>query len=204
MTETIDFEKMNGIVPVVVQDFHDGTVLMLGFMNEEALHRTLEERHVVFWSRSKKRLWKKGESSGNILDLVSIETDCDSDSLLIKASPRGPVCHTGQRSCFKKAELLSWNLVIEKLIAIIQKRKGELPENSYTTELFKRGLPYIGQKVGEEAVELAISAQYQDQQRCVEEAADLVYHMLVLLEAKEIGMAPVLKELENRMVEGEK
>lgn len=203
MTETIDFKKMNGIVPAVVQDVHDGTVLMLGFMNNEALKRTIEERQVVFWSRSKQRLWKKGETSGNILDLVSIETDCDQDALLIKASPRGPVCHTGEKSCFKNAGPSGQYTVIEKLVAIIQKRKQELPENSYTTALFQRGLPFIGQKVGEEAVELAISAQYQDQRRCVEEAADLVYHMLVLLTAKEIGMTEVLRELEVRMVKGE-
>ena len=192
---------MNGLVPAVVQDANDGTVLLLGFMNEEALSQTLNERQVVFWSRSKQRLWKKGETSGNILDLVSIEVDCDQDALLIKAVPRGPVCHTGEKSCFKNADPSVPYDVLLRLSAIIQKRKQELPEKSYTTELFRRGLPFIGQKVGEEAVELAISAQYQDRQRCVEEAADLVYHMLVLLEAKEIGMAPVLKELEDRMLE---
>jgi phosphoribosyl-ATP pyrophosphohydrolase/phosphoribosyl-AMP cyclohydrolase len=202
MTETIDFKKMNGIVPAVVQDDHDGTVLMVGFMNQEALKRTIEGRQVVFWSRSKQRLWKKGETSGNILDLVSIEADCDQDALLIKASPRGPVCHTGEKSCFKNAEPSGQYNVIERLVAIIQKRKQELPENSYTTALFQRGLPFIGQKVGEEAVELAISAQYQDQRRCVEEAADLVYHMLVLLAAKEIGTTEVLRELEERMDKG--
>jgi phosphoribosyl-AMP cyclohydrolase / phosphoribosyl-ATP pyrophosphohydrolase len=202
MTETIDFEKMNGIVPVVVQDALDGTVLMLGFMNQEALKRTLEERQVVFWSRSKQRLWKKGETSGNYLDLVSLETDCDQDALLVKAIPRGPVCHTGERSCFKNAEPSVQYGVLNRLVAIIQKRKQELPQKSYTTELFRRGLPFIGQKVGEEAVELAIAAQYQDQRRCVEEAADLVYHVLVLLAAKEIGVTEVLRELEERMVKG--
>ncbi len=202
MTDTIDFEKMNGLVPAVVQDANDGTILMLGFMNEEAYKRTLAERQVVFWSRSKQRLWKKGEISGNVLDLVSIDTDCDQDALLIKAAPRGPVCHTGERSCFKNAGRAVPYDVLEKLGAIIQRRKLELPDKSYTTELFRRGLPFIGQKVGEEAVELAISAQYQDEQRCVEEAADLAYHMLVLLEAKEISMAAVLRELEKRMIKG--
>ena len=203
MTEIIDFKKMNGIVPAVVQDAHDGTVLMLGFMNQEALKWTLEERQVVFWSRSKQRLWKKGETSGSFLDLVSIETDCDQDALLVKATPRGPVCHTGERSCFKNSEPSMQYGVLNRLVAIIQKRKLELPQKSYTTELFRRGLPFIGQKVGEEAVELAISAQYQDQRRCVEEAADLVYHMLVLLTAKEIGMTEVFRELEERMAKGE-
>ncbi len=199
MTKTIDFKKMNGLVPAVVQDSGDGTVLMVGFMNEEALQRTRDEKQVVFWSRTKQRLWKKGETSGNILDVVSIETDCDGDALLVRATPRGPVCHTGERSCFPDVSSPHGLSTIEKLVEIIQKRKKELPEKSYTSELFKRGAPLIGQKVGEEAVELAIAAQYQDKQRCIEEAADLLYHALVLLEAKDIGLAPVLEELRQRM-----
>lgn len=199
MIERINFKKMNGLVPAVVQHSVERTVLMLGFMNEEALRRTIDERQVVFWSRSKQRLWKKGETSGNILDLVSIEADCDNDALLIKASPRGHVCHTGEKSCFANGAFDDRYLVLEKLAEIIEKRKKELPENSYTTELFKRGMPFIGQKVGEEAVELAIAAQYQDRRRCVEEAADLIYHTLVLLEAKEIEMSDVLQELWKRM-----
>lgn len=199
MIENIDFQKMDGLVPAVVQDANDGTVLMVGFMNEEALKRTNEEHQVVFWSRLRKRLWKKGETSGNILDLVSIEADCDHDALLIKALPRGPVCHTGERSCFGNAEEPHFGPVIRNLVAVIQRRRKELPKSSYTTSLFERGTPYIGQKVGEEAVELAIAAQYQDQGRCVEEAADLVYHLLVLLEAKDIGLASVITELQQRM-----
>ncbi len=199
MITTIDFEKMNGLVPAIVQDADDGTVLMLGFMNQEALRQTLEERQVVFWSRSKKRLWKKGETSGNILDLVSVEADCDRDALLVKAIPRGPVCHTGQRSCFDNAAGLNRYSVLRKLVSIIRARKSDLPEDSYTTKLFKRGVSYIGQKVGEEAVELAIAGQYQDQARCIEETADLLYHTLVLLEAKGIGLNDVFGELEKRM-----
>ncbi len=200
MIETINFDKMDGLVPAVVQDAADGTVLMLGFMNKEAVQRTLEERQVVFWSRSKKRLWKKGETSGNFLDLVSLDLDCDNDALLVKAHPQGPTCHTGSRSCFKGSHPDDRLSVLSRLLGIIRKRKAELPEKSYTTELFRRGLPLIGQKVGEEAVELAIAAQYQDEQRCIEETADLLYHVLVLLEAKGIEVAKVMGELEKRML----
>jgi phosphoribosyl-ATP pyrophosphohydrolase/phosphoribosyl-AMP cyclohydrolase len=200
MIDTIDFGKMNGLVPAVVQDAGDGTVLMLGFMNKEAVQKTLEDRQVVFWSRSKQRLWKKGETSGNFLDLVSIDLDCDNDALLVKANPRGPTCHTGARSCFKVSQADDRLGILAKLADIIRKRKAELPEKSYTTELFNRGLPFIGQKVGEEAVELAIAAQYQDEQRCIEESADLFYHTLVLLAAKNIGVDKVMGELEKRMV----
>lgn len=199
MIERIDFKKMNGLVPAVVQHAVDGTVLMLGFMNEEALRQTIDERQVVFWSRSKQRLWKKGETSGNILDLVSVEVDCDNDALLIKASPRGPVCHTGETSCFANAELDDQYQVLDRLVQIIKQRKKVLPANSYTTELFRRGVSFIGQKVGEEAVELAIASQYQDKQRCVEETADLLYHTLVLIEAKEIELRDVLQVLQERM-----
>ncbi len=199
MIEMIDFEKMNGLVPATIQDADDGTVLMTGFMNRDALRQTLEQSQVVFWSRSKQRLWKKGETSGNILDVVSIEADCDCDALLVKVRPRGPVCHTGERSCFKQSAQTDPLSVLRKLIGIVQKRRKEMPEKSYTTELFNRGLPYIAQKVGEEAVELAIAAQHPDRQRCIEEAADLVYHTVVLLEEKGIGIDPVLRELERRM-----
>ncbi len=199
MTEPIDFGKMGGLVPAVVQDAHDGAVLMLGFMNEEAYRQTLRDREVVFWSRSKQHLWKKGETSGNILDLVSMEPDCDSDALLVKAIPRGPVCHTGERSCFKGSEPAGGYAVLDNLISTIRRRKKELPEKSYTADPFKRGVLSIGQKVGEEGVELALAAQYQDKKRCIEEGADLLYHTLVLLEAKEIGFDQVLDELRTRM-----
>ncbi len=200
MIDSIDFEKMNGLVPAVVQDAGDGTVLMVGFMNREAVQKTLDDRQVVFWSRSKQRLWKKGETSGNVLDLVSIDLDCDNDALLIKANPRGPTCHTGSRSCFKNSQSDDGFGVLARLAGIIRKRKAELPEKSYTTDLFRRGLPFIGQKVGEEAVELSIAAQYPDEQRCIEETADLLYHTLVLLEAKNIEVGRVMGELEKRMI----
>ncbi len=199
MIDSIDFDKMNGLVPAVVQDDSDGMVLMVGFMNREAVQKTLEDRQVVFWSRSKERLWKKGETSGNILDLVSIDVDCDNDALLVRANPRGPTCHTGSRSCFTTSSADNRLSILGKLAGIIKRRKAELPGKSYTTELFRRGLPFIGQKVGEEAVELAIAAQYKDDQRCIEETADLLYHALVLLEAKDIELAKVMDELEKRM-----
>ncbi|MBI1807117.1 MAG: bifunctional phosphoribosyl-AMP cyclohydrolase/phosphoribosyl-ATP diphosphatase HisIE [Ignavibacteria bacterium] len=200
MIEHIDFEKMNGLVPAIVQDVDDGTVLMIGFMNNEAVQRTLEERHVVFWSRTKDRLWKKGETSGNYLHVVSVEIDCDKDSLLIKARPEGPVCHTGAKSCFGQNASVKRESVLIQLAGIIRNRKENLPEGSYTAGLFNRGVAIIGQKVGEEAVELAIAAQYQDKQRSIEEAADLLYHILVLLEAKEIELSEVLQELGKRMM----
>jgi phosphoribosyl-ATP pyrophosphohydrolase/phosphoribosyl-AMP cyclohydrolase len=199
MTDQIDFAKMNGLVPAVVQHSDDGTVLMVGFMNKEALDRTVKERQVVFWSRSKQRLWKKGETSGNFLDVVSIDRDCDNDALLITASPRGPVCHTGSPSCFAQKETAGKYSVLTSLIETIKQRKKDLPEDSYTTKLFTRGPAFIGQKVGEEAVELAIAAQYNEKQRCIEEAADLIYHLLVLLREKGIEFSEVTGELEARV-----
>jgi phosphoribosyl-ATP pyrophosphohydrolase/phosphoribosyl-AMP cyclohydrolase len=199
MTEEIDFAKMNGLVPAVVQHPENGSVLMVGFMNKEALARTEREGQVVFWSRSRQCLWKKGETSSNYLDLVSIESDCDNDALLIKAMPRGPVCHTGKASCFSDEGTNGQYGVISRLLETIKQRKRDLPENSYTAKLFSRGVAFIGQKVGEEAVELAIAAQYGDKQRCIEETADLVYHLLVLLREKGIEFSEVADELEGRM-----
>jgi phosphoribosyl-AMP cyclohydrolase / phosphoribosyl-ATP pyrophosphohydrolase len=199
MIENINFQKMNGLVPAIIQDAESGTVLMLGFMNVDALSRTMEEQQVTFWSRTKSRLWKKGETSGNYLDVVSINIDCDGDALLVEVRPRGPVCHTGHRSCFGKGGSSRGLPVIQKLFSIIQERKKKLPEGSYTAKLFRQGVARIGQKVGEEAVELAIAAQHQDSQRCVEESADLLYHLLVLLAEKEITLSQVSDELEKRM-----
>ncbi|HTP13663.1 MAG TPA: bifunctional phosphoribosyl-AMP cyclohydrolase/phosphoribosyl-ATP diphosphatase HisIE [Bacteroidota bacterium] len=199
MTEEIDFAKMNGLVPAVVQDANTGVVLMVGFMNKDAYEQTLREKAVVFWSRSRQRLWKKGETSGNILDLVSIHPDCDRDALLVRAVPRGPVCHTGERSCFGLTDTGQTLATLGRLAAIIRSRKKELPEKSYTADLFRKGLSRIGQKVGEEGVELAIAAQYPERKRCIEETADLFYHTLVLLEAKEIELKEVMAELEVRM-----
>jgi phosphoribosyl-AMP cyclohydrolase / phosphoribosyl-ATP pyrophosphohydrolase len=200
MTDSINFEKMGGLVPAVVQDADDRRVLMVGFMDREALRRTLEELEVVFWSRSRKMYWKKGETSGNILALVSVSADCDADSLLVLARPSGPVCHTGSQTCFPDAE--GQGAVIETLARVIIQRRKEMPQGSYTAELFRSGIARIGQKVGEEAVELAIAAQYHDRQRCVEESADLLYHLLVLLAEKEIPLTDVYDELGKRMPGG--
>lgn len=199
MMEDLNFDKLNGLIPAIIQDAEYGIVLMVGFMNREALRRTLEEKRVWFWSRSKSRLWQKGETSGNFLDVVSIEADCDGDTVLIQAHPRGPVCHTGARSCFASASQQESKSSLSRLAQIIQDRKEKMPENSYTAKLFGKGIQKIGQKVGEEAVELAIAAQYQDTRRCVEETADLLYHVLVLLAAKGIPLDQVEAELSKRM-----
>jgi phosphoribosyl-AMP cyclohydrolase / phosphoribosyl-ATP pyrophosphohydrolase len=200
MIDQLNFNKMNGLIPVAVQDADAGTLLMMGFMNKEALQQTIDEHQVVFWSRTKQRLWKKGETSGNYLDVVSIQPDCDSDSLLVKARARGPVCHTGQESCFGDVRRRGLGSVLDKLSSIITDRNNKRPPDSYTTKLLNDGIARIGQKVGEEAVELAIAAQYADHTRCVEEAADLFYHLLVLLQAKDIDAVDVGKELEKRMI----
>lgn len=199
MIDTINFDKMNGLVPAIVQDAKDGVVLMVGYMNREALEHTIEGKQVVFWSRTKLRLWKKGETSGNFLDVVSVTADCDKDALLITARPAGVVCHTGKKSCFGNGYSFSGGTVLETLENTIQKRKSEMPEDSYTADLFRKGISMIAQKVGEEAIELAIAAQYKDERRCVEEAADLLYHFLVLLAEKGIVLKTVEGELESRM-----
>ena len=199
MIERVDFNKLNGLVPAVIQDADDGAVLMVGFMNSAALERTCDEGRVIFWSRTKERLWQKGETSGNFLEVISINIDCDCDTLLIKARPRGPVCHTGARSCFPSQAEYRTGQILSRLTRIISERKVCRPEGSYTSKLFGEGEQKIGQKVGEEAIELAIAAQYSDKQRCVEEASDLIYHLLVLLAAKEITLDEVEAELEKRM-----
>jgi phosphoribosyl-ATP pyrophosphohydrolase/phosphoribosyl-AMP cyclohydrolase len=200
MINKLNFDKMDGLVPAIIQDAENGLVLMTGFMNRDALQQTLSEKQVVFWSRTRQRLWKKGETSGNFLDVVSLSTDCDNDAVLIKARPRGPVCHTGEPTCFGSPDAgWGWD-TLAKLAAIIHDRKMKLPENSYTAKLFSKGIAKIGQKVGEEGVELAIAAQYDDKQRCIEETADLLYHTIVLLEAKEIHISSVFEELGKRMV----
>jgi phosphoribosyl-ATP pyrophosphohydrolase/phosphoribosyl-AMP cyclohydrolase len=199
MIERVDFDKMNGLVPAVIQDADDGVVLMVGFMNRAALKRTCDEGRVTFWSRTRKTLWQKGESSGNYLEVVSVDIDCDGDTLLIKAQPRGPVCHTGSRSCFAQQTEGRAGKVLSRLTRIISERKVNRTKGSYTSKLFNEGERKIGQKVGEEAIELAIAAQYPDKQRCVEEAGDLVYHLLVLLAAKGISLEEVEAELEKRM-----
>ncbi len=193
-----DFSKLNGLIPCVVQDSNTAKVLMLGFMNEEALQKTQQEKLVTFYSRSKKRLWTKGESSENYLEVVEILEDCDNDTLLIKAIPKGPVCHTGADTCFNEKNESTDILFLEK---IIQDRKNNPKSGSYTTSLFESGINKIAQKVGEEAIELVIEAKDNDKNLFLNEAADLMYHYLVLLTAKGHSFGEVKTILRQRHVE---
>jgi phosphoribosyl-ATP pyrophosphohydrolase/phosphoribosyl-AMP cyclohydrolase len=198
----MDFEKLNGLIPVIIQDANTDTVLMLGFMNSEALDRTREEGKVTFFSRTKNRLWTKGEESGNFLHVVEILEDCDKDTLLIKANPAGPVCHTGSETCFNEKNIASPDpeglSFIAQLQQLIHKRKIEMPDGSYTTSLFNAGINKIAQKVGEEAVELVIEAKDNNDELFLNEAADLLYHLLVLLTAKGKDIKDVVAVLEQR------
>ncbi|MGE0638218.1 MAG: bifunctional phosphoribosyl-AMP cyclohydrolase/phosphoribosyl-ATP diphosphatase HisIE [Bacteroidia bacterium] len=193
----LDFEKSGGLIPVIVQDTKTAKVLMLGYMNSEALEKTKNENRVTFFSRSKNRLWTKGEISGNFLEVVSITEDCDSDTLLIKATPVGPVCHKGSDTCFNETNP-SNALFLEHLENIILDRKNKPSPKSYTSELFAKGINKIAQKVGEEAVELVIEAKDNDKDLFIGEAADLLYHYLVLLAAKDLTLSDVIKKLEER------
>ncbi len=196
-TLTPDFTKYaDGLMPVIVQDASSSVVLMLGFMNEEALQKTQAIKLVTFFSRSKLRLWTKGESSKNFLHLVDIKIDCDEDTILIKAKPDGPVCHTGNDTCFnennKQVNFLS------ELENIIRDRKLNPDQNSYTSSLFKKGINAVAQKVGEEAVELIIEAKDNDADKFKNEAADLLFHYLVLLQAKELCLNDIVEILKLR------
>ena len=193
----INFKKYpDGLAPVIIQDAETNVVLMLGFMNEEALQKTLESRLVTFFSRSKNRLWTKGETSNNFLHVTDIKADCDSDTVLIKAKPDGPVCHTGSDTCFNEKNR-NVNFLPE-LERIILSRKQSLAENSYVSSLFKKGINAIVQKVGEEAVELIIEAKDNNDEKFLNEAADLLFHYLVLLSKKDISFADVTGILEKR------
>ena len=194
---TVDFSKYaEGLVPAIIQDDATGKVLMLGFMNNEALSKTQELQKVTFFSRSKNRLWTKGEESGNFLLLKSISVDCDNDTLLIKAKPVGPVCHTGADTCFnEKNENDNFLAALEKIIAI---RKNNPSDNSYTSSLFKKGINKIAQKVGEEAVELVIEAKDDNNVLFKDEAADLLFHYLILLQAKGFSLQHIVAVLKER------
>lgn len=198
----MDFQKLDGLIPAIIQDASTDTVLMLGFMNPEALEKTRQEGKVTFFSRTKNRLWTKGEESGNFLHVVEILEDCDKDTLLIKANPAGPVCHTGSDTCFNETNTPSRNPSKIEFIAglqqLIHTRKAEMPEGSYTTSLFKDGINKIAQKVGEEAIELVIESKDNDDELFLNEAADLLYHLLVLLSAKGTDIADVVSVLEQR------
>ena len=198
--EKPDFEKMpDALIPAVVQDVHTGVVLMLGYMNAEALEQTQETGLVTFFSRSKQRLWTKGESSGHTLTLREIRLDCDRDTLLIKAEPKGPVCHTGADTCWGESNELAGFL--NALEHIIQQRRATGPEGSYTARLFESGVAKIAQKVGEEAVETVIEALGTDRERLLNETADLLYHLLVLLAAKDVRLSEVEQVLKQRHVQ---
>lgn len=193
----LDFSKYdNDLVPVIVQDAETKNVLMLGFMNEEALQKTRETKLVTFYSRSKQRLWTKGESSKNYLHVVDMITDCDNDTLLIKAKPDGPVCHTGSDTCFNERNI-SDNFLSE-LEDIISDRKENPDEKSYTSSLFKKGINAVAQKVGEEAVELIIEAKDNDVDKFKNEAADLLFHYLVLLKSKNVSLNDIIAILKSR------
>ncbi|RIH66850.1 bifunctional phosphoribosyl-AMP cyclohydrolase/phosphoribosyl-ATP diphosphatase HisIE [Mariniphaga sediminis] len=196
--EQIDFNKLNGLVPAVIQDNSTQKVLMVGFMNKEALQKTTETGKVTFFSRTKNRLWTKGEESGNFLNVVSILVDCDKDTLLVKANPVGPVCHTGADTCFSETNKEADIQFLEYLQSFIDKRKQEMPEGSYTTSLFQKGTSKISQKVGEEAVETIIGAMANDDENFIYEAGDLIYHLIVLLTHKGYRLEDVVKELKKR------
>ncbi|HIZ27163.1 bifunctional phosphoribosyl-AMP cyclohydrolase/phosphoribosyl-ATP diphosphatase HisIE [Barnesiella sp. An55] len=193
----LDFDKMGGLVPAIIQDDVTQKVLMLGFMNEEALRKTLETGRVTFFSRTKGRLWTKGEESGHFLLVKSVQKDCDNDTLLVKATPCGPVCHTGADTCFGETNSNDMAF-ITYLQDFIERRKTEMPEGSYTTLLFNSGINRMAQKVGEEAVETVIEATNGSDDRLIYEASDLLYHLIVLLTSKGYRIEDLARELKKR------
>lgn len=199
-TDTLSFEKQSGLLPAIVQDARTGAVLMLGYMNREALHTTFERGRVVFFSRSKQRLWMKGETSGHYLDLVEIRTDCDRDTLLITARPNGPACHLGTRTCFGDEPATSGEALgfLSKLEAIIEQRIAQSPEGSYTARLYAQGPRRIAQKVGEEGLEVALAAVAESDVEVIAESADLLFHLLVLLKSRDVPLTRVVAELASR------
>ncbi len=194
----IDFEKMGGLVPAIIQDAMTRQVLMLGFMNEEAYNKTMETGHVTFWSRSRQTLWTKGETSGHFLNLVSIKNDCDNDTLLVRVNPVGPTCHTGTDTCWGETNEANPILFLSELQDFIDQRKAEMPEGSYTTSLFTKGINKIAQKVGEEALETVIEATNGTDEHLRYEASDLLYHLIVMLTAKGLRIEDVARELQQR------
>jgi phosphoribosyl-ATP pyrophosphohydrolase/phosphoribosyl-AMP cyclohydrolase len=192
--ESLDWAKGEGLLPVIVQDVGSLRVLMLGYMNAEALAATQTSGFVTFYSRSKQRLWKKGESSGHVLQLVSIQADCDNDTLLVLAQPQGPTCHLQRDSCFADAPAS----FIADLDALVAQRERERPAGRYTTKLFDEGIRRIAQKVGEEGVETALAAVVQDDAALLGESADLVFHLLVLLRARGLSLQDVSSVLQQR------
>ena len=196
----LDWDKGQGLLPAIVQDAGTGRVLMLGFMNREALGRTLAEGRVTFFSRTRQTLWTKGETSGHYLEVASVSADCDSDTLLVLARPHGPVCHEGTETCFAQAAATEAGSLsfLSALEAILSDRIARHPEGSYTAELFAQGRGRIAQKIGEEGVELALAAVGDEDTEVVSEAADLLYHLLLLLRERGLSLAEVVAELELR------
>lgn len=195
---TIDFEKGNGLVPAIIQDATTKNVLMLGYMNEEAYERTLETGLVTFYSRSRQCLWTKGETSGNVLHLVSIKSDCDSDTLLVRVHPEGPTCHKGTDTCWGESNETEPLQFLSELQDFIERRHEEMPEGSYTTSLFRDGLNRMAQKVGEEALEAVIEAVNGTPERLIYECSDMFYHLIVLLISKGLRIEDVARELQTR------
>ena len=196
----IDFEKMGGLVPAIIQDATTRQVLMLGFMNEEAYQKTIDTGHVTFWSRTRQTLWTKGETSGHFLNLVDMKIDCDEDTLLVRVNPIGPTCHTGTDTCWGEENVQQGSalLFLSELQDFIDKRKQEMPEGSYTTSLFNKGINKIAQKVGEEALETVIEATNGTTEHLVYEASDLLYHLIVMLTEKGLRIEDVAEELHRR------
>ena len=194
----IDFKKQGGLVPAIIQDNITNKVLMLGYMNEDAYEQTLKTGKVTFWSRSRQCLWTKGETSGNFLNLVSIKSDCDNDTLLVRVNPVGPACHLGTDTCWGEKNETNPLLFLTELQYFINKRHEEMPEGSYTTSLFKDGLNRMAQKVGEEALETVIEATNGTNERLIYEASDMFYHLIVLLTSKGLRIEDIAKELQVR------
>ncbi|HHG3100463.1 TPA: bifunctional phosphoribosyl-AMP cyclohydrolase/phosphoribosyl-ATP diphosphatase HisIE [Vibrio parahaemolyticus] len=199
LSERINWEKVDGLVPAIVQDFQSSQVLMMGYMNQDALAKTGETGLVTFFSRTKERLWTKGETSGNVLQLVNISLDCDNDTLLVRVNPIGPTCHTGTTTCWdgdaQEESQMVWLHQLEQLLAA---RKSADPDSSYTASLYARGTKRISQKVGEEGVEVALAATSGDKAELVCESADLIYHLLVLLQDQGLSMNDVVNKLKER------
>lgn len=194
----IDFEKCGGLVPAVIQDASTQKVLMLGYMNDEAYEKTLKTGLVTFFSRSRQCLWTKGETSGNYLHVKDIQVDCDNDTLLVKAMPDGPTCHTGSDTCWGEENKPNPLLFLQELQDFIEKRHEEMPEGSYTTSLFRDGLNRMAQKVGEEALEAVIEAVNGSDERFIYECSDMFYHLIVLLTSKGLRIEDVVRELQER------
>ena len=194
----LDFDKLGGLIPAIIQDARTKNVLMLGFMNREAYEKTMATGKVTFWSRSRNCLWTKGETSGNFLNLVDIKVDCDNDTLLVRVNPTGPACHLGTDTCWGETNDANPLLFLTELQDFINKRHEEMPEGSYTTSLFKDGLNRMAQKVGEEALEAVIEATNGTNDRLIYEASDMFYHLIVLLTSKGLRIEDIAKELKER------